>query len=86
MDSVMVIITVPITPITTASIVKTVKTLQGSAEAFTSSYDPSTDIVTITESDGTIHAAGYVTRNNTFLFTFTSKNGKAYNIKPSDVT
>jgi len=79
--------TVPITPIGKApSSTPTVKSISGSAETFSSSYDPVRNLVTITETGGITHVAGPVKNNPYFAMQFTSANGNIYKITAANVT
>lgn len=83
----MSITTIPITPIGKApSTALTAKNLTGTAESFQSSYNPVTDLVTITETSGVTHIGGPVKGNKYFKLQFTSANGNIYQITAANVT
>jgi hypothetical protein len=84
---------IPITPTgTVASTAKIIKTLQGSGESFESSYDPVTDLVTITQSDGSkfivgpVKNLGFAAQGQSFNASFTSLKGNVYKITAEQVT
>jgi hypothetical protein len=64
----------------------TAKTLTGTSESFTSSYNPVTDLVTITETGNIIHIGGPVKGNKYFEMQFTSAKGNIYKVTTANVT